>query len=163
MRRLVLGMLLLLPLPACGGHTRDSSEPAEDAWVESAMRPVCSGVVTRLEILYLPKEIMTIANLRPEQLEKGCYYRISIEQFQASRLREDLISALRSSAIRKVSDEGDLRWGCIFYNGQHRVLTMYFDRFGKGLIGGTRIASNGRFVEFLSRRFSCVWEGDYRP
>jgi hypothetical protein len=99
--------------------------------------------------------------VHPSELEGQAHYRISIERFRQSRLRENLVSALQDSAIRKVNDDSDVRWGCIFYNGKHRVLTMHFDRFGKGYIGATRVATNGRIVDFLRRQFSCVWKGDY--
>jgi hypothetical protein len=56
-RWLLLSVLLLLPLQACGGHARSDAGTDEDASVRSAMSLVRSGMVTRLEILYMPKRL----------------------------------------------------------------------------------------------------------
>jgi hypothetical protein len=163
-RWLLLGVLLLFSIQACGRRGPAGEDPA----VRSALRPLRTGVITRLEILYLPKEIMTVTNLGPEQLEKLCYYRISVDHFDQSKLKRDLLSVLEHSDMREATGpypEPDCRWGCIFYNeAGGRVLTMYFDGPGvKGLIGKTPVALRRTFgklamVRLLESRCSCLWE-----
>jgi hypothetical protein len=164
MRCLVLAAALLLPLQGCGRRGAAGEDPS----VRSALRPLRTGIITRLEILYLPKEIETFAALGPEQLEKLCYYRISVDHFDQSKLKRDLLSVLEHSDMREATgpySEPDCRWGCIFYNeAGGRVLTMYFDGAGvKGLIGKTPVALRRTFgklamVRLLESRCSCLWE-----
>lgn len=119
-----------------------------------------SGAITKLEVLYYPKEMLTRTRLNPELLEKQYYYKISIERFQSSKLKSEMISAFENSAIKPAAIEPDLRWACIFYNTNNdRVLTMYFDASGKkGIIDGVSVVSDGRLVKLLESRCSSLWE-----
>ena len=136
----------------------------QPAVVRSAVKLLRSQAIVTLEIFYLPEELTTRGALDPKQLEQACFYRIRVEQFQyCTKLRRGLISALESSAVTPTTDQADLRWGCVFYNARKaRVLAMYFGSFGKGMIGRTWVTTNGKVVEFLRSRCSCVWAGDYR-
>jgi hypothetical protein len=162
-RYLLLGMILLLPLQACGGHVPSGGAVGEDPVVRSAVSVMRSGTTTRLQILYLPKEITTIVRVDLDALERLCYYRIGIERFHDSKLRSDLISALENSSVQRTREEADLRWGCVFYDAKDtRVLTIYFDRWGRnGLINGIAVTSNGRYVDVLEQKCSGLWAGQY--
>jgi hypothetical protein len=112
-------------------------------------------------------EICTFLPLSPDGVERSCRYRIILEQFRGSKFRDDLISALEKSDMRPSTEEGDLRWACIFYDtGNERALTMYFDGFGQvGLIGGAPVTHKRRpalgklrLVMLLERRCASLWE-----
>jgi hypothetical protein len=163
MRYLLVGAILLLPLQGCGNRGAAGEVPA----VQSALSLLRSDAITKLEILYVPVEICTFMSLTPDGVEKSCRYRIIVEQFRGSKFRDDLISALEKSDMRPSTDEGDLRWACIFYDaGDERVLTMYFDGFGQfGMIAGTSVTTKRRFgfgklrlVMLLERRCASLWE-----
>jgi hypothetical protein len=133
-----------------------SGEPV----VQSAVDLMRSGTITRLEIVHLPRWIMTYMDVSPQMLEEICFYRISIQELEEAKLWGELISAVASSPIRRTTSEADCRWGCIFYDeDDSRVLTMYFNGFGsKGFIDETPVTSVGPIVDLLERRCSCLWE-----
>jgi hypothetical protein len=119
-----------------------------------------SATTDRLEILCVPKHILTRADLGPDLLEKQYNYRITIRMLHASELQDDLIRALDQPSIRRAAAQPpDVRWACIFYDTNNtRVLAMYFDGFGrKGLINGTPVTSVGPIVEVLERRCASLW------
>jgi hypothetical protein len=163
MRYLLVGAILVLPLQGCGSRGAAGEVPA----IQSALSLLRSDTITKLEILYVPVEICTIAALSPDDVERICKYRITIEGFQGSKFREDFISALQKSDMRQLEHQGDLRWACIFYDAENeRVLTMYFDASGQaGLIAGTPVTVKRRsgfgklrLVMLLERRCASLWE-----
>jgi len=168
MRWLLLGLLLVLSLQGCAEQRTGDSQRAADQWLQPTLSLMRSGVVTRLEIIYLPKWIETPVPVLPRQLEGAGYYRISIEHFDESKLKRDLLSVLESSDMKQATApdwEPDCRWGCVFYNQAGvRVLGMYFDAAGvKGWIGKTPVTLRRRFgklaiVRLLESRCSSLWE-----
>jgi hypothetical protein len=160
MRYLLVGAILLLPLQGCGNRAQSGSAAAEEDIVRKAVGLLQSGTATRLEILYLPKEVATRGSVDPPYLERACYYRIGIERLDQAPLGAELATTLVSANIRLRPSRSDLRWGLIFYDASNsRVLTIYLDKFGrKGLINGQTMVSNGQLDALLARRCSCLWD-----
>jgi len=161
MRHLLLGAVLLTFLPLTGGCARRASGPSTVRLVRSVSAVIRSETVTRLDVLSFPKEIRTVAALTPDDLEVSWFYRITVRRFARSKLKRELVSALQTSAINtRPQRDADYRWACIFYKDDGtRAVAMYFDGFGTvGLIAGTPVTLNGRFVRLLERRFSCAWK-----
>ena len=161
---LILAAALLLPLHACGRRGAAGEEP----FVRSAVNTLQSKTVTRLEILYFSRHALTRVSVTPDRLEEIYEHKLSVEKFQESAWKRDLIRALEDPDMRRTtgpSTQPDCRWACIFYDAKHvRVLTMYFDGHGrKGLINGTPVAFTGRFgklklVALLENRCLPSWE-----
>ncbi len=160
----LVAWILFLPLLGCGRPGGVSNDPR----IRSAIALLRSRTIIRLEVLYLPRNVLSRISVTPEQLANICSRRITIENFQGSDLRRDMIAALEHLDMMRASGlyaEPDCRWGCLFYSDSHaRVLTMYFDGHGwKGLINGTPVARTGRFgkprlVTLLENRCLSFWD-----
>jgi hypothetical protein len=171
---LLPAMVLLLSLQACSRQAQPvggaPQEPVNNApqepVVQKAVSLLQSGGAARLEILYLPKEILTRAAVNPQQLARACHYRIRIEELGQTPLGAELATTLGISDIKvTATSDSDLRWGLIFYDAANaRVLTIYLDKFGRrGLIDGQTMISNGELDALLERRCSCMWAGSSKP
>lgn len=160
MRCFLLSVTLILTSQAFGGNVQDHKAVRRHPLEEPVMKLLRSERIVRLQILCVPKEIATRADLTPRQLERICNYKIDVRDFQTSVLRGELISTLEKPFVEEAWARADFRWGCIFYDAKgSRVLTMYFDGFGqKGLINGVRVTSVASVVTVLERRCSCLWE-----
>ena len=170
---LLPAMLLLLSLQACSRQAQPvggaPQEPVNNApqepVVQKAVTLLQSGAAERLEILYLPKEVLTRGSVDPPYLERACYYRIQIEKLDRAVLGAELATTLGISDIKLTASHSDLRWGLIFYDAANaRVLTIYLDKFGRsGLINGQTFISNGELDALLERRCSCLWAASPKP
>ena len=120
-----------------------------------------SDTIVRLEIFYFPEEMETLTRMTPESLEKHCWYRIGVQEFQWTPFRSDLISALAKLSLERAAYSPDCRWGCVFYDSKdERAMTMYFNRDGSvGLVNGAPVKGAGPLVELLGKRCSDLWEG----
>jgi len=161
MRCLFLMVVLLVFLLVCSEGAEEHHATGEDALVRLAVQSMRSASTTRLEILCVPREVLTRFRLSPQLLEQHYHYRFCIRLFQGSKLQDELVSALAQSGVSEIAakPEPDLRWACVFYNDRgDRVLTMYFDGSGKtGLINDLPVTSVGLVVEALERRCSPLW------
>lgn len=116
--------------------------------------------IQRLEIIYLPVEILTRSALTPEMLEKGWQYKIIISHFVGTPVEKTLGRAIEASTFDHADRKGDMRWGCIFYSSQDtRVLSIYFDGSGcVGVINGEAVLSNGKVVNVLRESCAGLWK-----
>jgi hypothetical protein len=167
---LLLGMTLLWSL-ACGGGSQraagDESPPRRRDTADVVQAAVdllrAEGAIDRLEVVHMPNDVESPVRVTPEALEKCYYFKMEFREFFVSQFREELASDLAASVLRSTAEEGDLRWGCIFYDEEgRRVLTMYFDSRGRfGSINGVLVTGGYQVVQALERRCSCLWAGQY--
>jgi len=167
MRYLLPAAMLLLSVQPCSRQAQPVGDAPPEPVSNAALEPVVqraisllqSGAAERLEILYLPKEVLTRSTVDPPYLERACYYRIQIEELGRAVLGAELAATLASADIRLRPGTSDLRWGLIFHDASNaRVLTIYLDKFGRrGLINGQTMVSNGQLDALLERRCSCLW------
>ena len=161
--------LMLVAAMACLGGPESGITPVDGARIQGQPSAALlrTRTIARLEILYFPKEMETLSRMTPERLERYCWFRLTVERFQWSALRTDLIATLTSSSFGLATDTPDCRWGCIFYDEKGaRVLTMYFDGRGRlGLINGIPVTGTASLAELLERRCAPLWQGEvvYHP
>jgi len=158
----ILCVLYLSSLQATQAETQQVASSSETNLIQSAVDRARSKSVTKLEILYFPKEMETRVGVTPQLLEEWCFFRISIKDLQYSNvtMKNGLVSALEESAAKKANGNADLRWGCIFYDTSGtRVLALYFNGSGtEGYVDSTPISSNGKLVRFLEKRCASLWK-----
>ena len=167
----LLAATVLLCLTASGrvggpaAKSPSQRTPAETARMVQAAASLLrtEGAIDKAEIVHMPNEVLTYLRVSPEELERSYYFKLEVREFSISRLATELGAALENSKLRPTTDEGDLRWGCIFYDDKGaRVLTVHFDARGRcGFIDGIPVAGGEQIVEVLARRCSCLWAGQY--
>ena len=121
--------------------------------VAELIRLLDSGGVRRIEIVYLPEEIATRTRLTPEMLEKQWRFKLIVDDFQSTSMQRKVVIALRASTFDVTEQQGDLRWGCSFYNEKNeRVLSLYFDAAGKaGTVNAQPVLSNRKLVKVFKK------------
>jgi hypothetical protein len=146
------------------GVPNESQERARNKATDPALQEAADIMrlprTTKLDIFVAPVG-HPLAPLTPESLERQPEYRISVEPFGPTKLREELISAVETSFVRRVEDlTPDYRWGLVFYDIEgKRVLTMYFTLWGDhGLINDTLVITDRRIMEVLRKRCSPLWK-----
>ena len=147
-------LLLLSSLSyADSGH-----QPALKGEMVNITQLLESGKIRRIEIIYLPDEVLTRTRLTPEMLERQWLYKVSINDFQSSPFRKKFRVALEASTFEHTNQSADLRLGCFLYDDKNeRVLSMYFDAAGNaGIVNTEPVHSNRKLVKLLKESFSGI-------
>ena len=127
-RQLLWSALSVAVLVACNTL---HSQPPNDTPSSYGITP---EAVERIEILYYPERILTRTRITPETLEGLYKYKLEIRDFPASLQREQLILALRSASFSPSGGRSyDVRTAILLFDkSDKRILSLYFDRSGKG-------------------------------
>jgi hypothetical protein len=115
-------------LCSCAG--REKQTPPNLATVQAYLS---SGVIRRLEIYYLPEDILTRASLSPERLQQGATQRVIIN-YPSQKFLNTVADALRAETFTANTDksEGDIRLGILMYSESDKpVISIFFDQFGR--------------------------------
>jgi hypothetical protein len=147
---LILPILLLCE---CAVLKAQNTGSVSDAQVLLNRRLLLAGSneVSRVEVICIPEEVHTFEAVTPKYLEDGYWSKTIIRQFRDSKFRENLLQAIKQSSIKiRSGAPSDLRWGCIMYDDRGaRLLSIYFDKFGKGSIDELKVSSNGKLLQVL--------------
>jgi hypothetical protein len=86
--------------------------------------------VKRVEIVYMPEEVATRANVSRAQLDSWYVCKVTIKEPQRLSWMNDLATSIHDLHPKPSKDLADLRWGVTFYGGSdRRIGSVYFDRF----------------------------------
>jgi hypothetical protein len=99
----------------------------------TALANLSSGAIRRLEIYYLPEDIMTRAALSPERLRQGAAQKV-IVNYPSQRFLDKVAEALRAEDFRTNTEknEGDIRLGVLmFIESDKPVISIFFDQSGR--------------------------------
>jgi len=73
------------------------------------------GTIARIDIFFMPYDMLTVARVTPEVLEMDAQKKMSVEL--SSDLAETLVRAIDNTKIYQTRYEPDLRWGAVFFEG----------------------------------------------
>lgn len=115
--------------------------------------------ITRVEIVYFPERISTRSSLTPEMLERLYEYKVEVRDVSESKQFPALVAALRGTLAVPENRLSDVRTGVIFFDKSNkRLLTLYFDQFGKnGFVNGEPVSMNNdvyRWAKAMMRGFA---------
>src|ERR1035437_396772 len=145
---------IMLCLSVFGQSENNLSMPTNTLQIELAKAN--SNNVTRIEIFFFPEEIATEFAVSPNDLEKVYWTKTIIADFKRTQFSSLLLHSLTESNIQPRNGKArDLRWGCVFFDSKGtRIMSLYFDQFGKGEVNGIQIESNGKFLNLLREKFA---------
>jgi len=149
MRLLSICLVFVFSLAAPKGETTSAS--SLDAYLALAQ----SDKVIAFELFYIPEDQSGTVSLDPPDVEQRYFTRVIIRHLQGTKFVSKLNTAMRDSDIRQQAKiTSDFRWACIFLdaNGK-RLVSMYFTRFGDGLVEGVKVRSNGKLLGLLRQKF----------
>ena len=152
----IIRILFFMALCSPGFGQSDTPPVLATSILQSELSKVSSNNVVRIEVYYFPEDINTEFALSPSDLEKAYWAKTIIADFKQSQLRLVFLHAMNESNIQKRNGRSrDLRWGCVFFDSNNaRILSLYFDQFGKGEVNGIQIESNGKLLELLRQKFT---------
>ncbi len=127
----LLGTAFLVGLVPLHAQNRDGGEQ-----IDALARSIKAGNVAAVEIFGVSRSAEFRVNVNPQRLESWWEYKLTFRDLVPRT--DELLSALRSSAIRPSStklDSLDVRCGVVFYSKTQegkRIASIYFDKSGRG-------------------------------
>jgi hypothetical protein len=126
-------------------------ESAAKAKLDAVAKSSARGDIERIDVLRLPKSYRSFVAVRPEEMEKDWFYRMTFRELRPPK--EKLIAeALNLARITRSDREWDLRWAIVFYSrsGQRRIAALYFDETGRhGSVDRTPVSYAPEFFNRL--------------
>jgi hypothetical protein len=133
-------------------------DPQKD--LVSLERALENGRVKNAEIINLPGDIQTNHAMTAAELNQTYRYKLSIQQFSASKENSSLASILQRTVVTKTARETDLRWGVLLTLDGGQLRSIYLDDFGQiGELDGSRVSFQGvqgGLSEWLKGLFACL-------
>lgn len=127
----------------------DSEIKTAQTSVRMLAKKMNEGIVDTIEIIQMPSDVLTYADLKPHDLEEQYFYKIIINFDRSSRYRESFLSALNSLHINQLVSSVDLRWGIIFKSKDgKRIGSIYLS--GNGQSGYVEVGTIGPSNLFVS-------------
>lgn len=151
--KLVLYMFVALAsLTVCNSCGIVQDQPSVvSSWVQTLEQ----GNIRRIELVYLPEEILVRAALSPQTLQADATYRVTITEPSPEFTRE-VAGALRSENFTAREISGDFRLGALFYSepkSQVPILSIFFDQSGSiCVVNGSSYVAKGSLRAVLRDR-----------
>ena len=112
--------------------------------------------IERVEILCVPRYILSDQRMTPELLRNDYSYKLTIPRFNTNHGFRGLIAALKRTTAVNTSTTGDVRWGLHITLEDGSVHRLYMDGYGKfGQIDDVQVAWSGTLYHWF-RSFSNV-------
>lgn len=118
------------------------------------------GEIGRIEIIQIPREVLTRARITPRMLETQYHFKLVLRDVVASARRDKLAEALSSLSVEPLGDPADLRWGIVFYmRNNDRAGALFFDGAGRyGAVNDKAVSFRGEFFSWLHGAFSDCFQ-----
>ncbi len=158
MKKQVLAYIVLIYAMIAGfaqaNEMADGSKPQRQ--IDAIADMLARREIGRVEILNVPRRILTYASITPEGLEEIFHYKLTIHDMSGGLYRKELAEILKSTKVQPNSNMGDIRWGLIFYDAsERRVGAIYLDGFGdRGAVDDVPVAFKGKLYKWLNRNFT---------
>jgi hypothetical protein len=148
--------LLLAAIANClaqtaGPKLQKGVGPVEEA-LATLVEQVESSRVESVEIVYIPRYVLTDPRMAPDGLRHDYSYKITMQRFGASGEAAPLLTALRGTRVRAYSGPVDVRWGATFNLAGGAVRQVYMDGFGRfGQIDNLGASFQGELYRWFLR------------
>jgi hypothetical protein len=122
------------------------------------------NTIEKIEIFYIPTDVITRTNITPKMLEANYFYKLTIQIRIGNFYLQGLKQALQDTKVEKSDRESDLRWGILLLGPKNRrIATIYIDRLeSQGYINSipvnfTATEPNKGVLQWLKGNFSSVF------
>jgi hypothetical protein len=138
-----------------GPSLNKSVGPVEEA-LATLIEQIESRKVQSVEVVYIPRYVITDARITPERIRHDYSYKINIQRFRASGEAALLLTALKKTTLRAYSEPADLRWGAAFNLEDGTVREVYMDGFGRfGQIDNLKVSFQGELYRWFLQLTRC--------
>ena len=141
----------LLSGRSLGAEAGTAREADLQAALKTANDALSAGRIARVEVYYLPTNVLTRVRVSPKWLDENFEYKLIISHIPGWKKIPSLAATLKEMRPASTSMQPDLRWACVLYeaNGK-RLLELYLDGSGtNGVIQGHTVLVNDVMHKWL--------------
>jgi hypothetical protein len=116
------------------------------------------GAIDKIEVLQIPRNILTRTRVTPEMLERQYRYRLTIQHASEFRSKDKMADAIKNTTVDLENRSPDLRCAIIFYSVDgKRTGAVYLDGTGgKGFVDDVAVSALRTPLPFTKQQKSGV-------